>query len=120
MHNHNSGPKNTGTGQVTLLHLLLAIAFCQPAGVAIIQIHHFGGGIVRYLIVIPIALVLGLLIASFDWKLGTALWLRCQRYSNKTQNKVAIALFCLEMLWIVLGTILGFQLATFVGARLPR
>ena len=120
MHNHNAILKNTGTGQVTLLHLLLAIAFCQPAGVAIIQIHHSVGGIVRYLIVIPIALVLGLLIASFDWKLGKALWLQCQRYSDKTQDKVATAMFFLELLWIVLGTVLGFQLATFVAARPPR
>lgn len=120
MHNHNAVSQNKGTGQVSVGHLLLAVAFCQPAGVAILQIHHSGGGIVRYLIVIPIALVLGLLIASCDWKLGNALWLRCQRYSDKTQNKVATALLCLELLWIVLGTILGLKLATFVAARLPR
>lgn len=120
MHNHNGVSKNTGTGLVTLGHLLLAIAFCQPVGVAVIQIEHSGGGILRYLIVIPLALLLGLLIASLDWKLGKALWLRCQRYSDRAQNKVAMALFCMQLLWIVLGTILGFRLATFVAARLPR
>jgi hypothetical protein len=120
MHNHKAVPKNTGTGQVTLGHLLLAIAFFQPVGVAVIQIQHSGGGILRYLIVAPVALVLGFLIASLDWKLGKAVWLRCQQYSSRAQKRVAIALFCLQLLWIVLGTMLGFKLATFVAAHRAR
>lgn len=83
MHYPNAISKNTGTGQVTLGHLLLAIAFFQPVGIAVIQIQHYGGGILRYLIVVPVALVLGVLIASLDWKLGKAVWLRCQPYSNE-------------------------------------
>ena len=120
MPNQNAVSKNTGTGQVTLGHLLLAIAFFQPVGIAVIQIAHSGGGVLRYLIVAPVALVLGFLIASLDWKLGKAVWLRCQRCSNRTQNRVAIALFCLQLLWIVLGTILGFKLAAFVTAHVQR
>ena len=111
----NAASKNTGTGQVTLGHLLLAIAFCQPVGVAVIQMEKSGGGIIRYLIVVPVALVLGVLIASLDWKLGKAVWLRCQQYSNRAQKGVGKALFCLQLLWIILGTILGFKLATFVA-----
>lgn len=120
MHNHNAVSKNTGTGQVTLGHVLLAIAFCQPVGIALTRIYHSGGGIRRYLIVAPIGLVFGVLIASLDWKVGTAVWLGCQRYSNRARNTVAIALFCLQLLWIVLGMILGFKLATFVAAHVPR
>ena len=118
MRNHNSVSKDTGTGQLTVGHLLFAIAFCQPVGVAVIQTHHSGGGILSYSIVAPAGLVFGLLIASLDWKLGKALWLRCQQYSDRAQNRVAIALLCLQLLWIVLGTMLGFKLATFVAARL--
>jgi hypothetical protein len=58
------------------------------------------------------------LIASLDWKLGKAVWLRCQRYSNRAQNRAAMALFGLQQLWIVLGAISGFKLATFVAAHL--
>lgn len=119
MHNHNAVSKNTGTGQVTLGHLLLAIAFCQPVGVAVIQMEHSGGGILRYLIVVPVALMVGVLSASLDWKLGKAVWLRCQPYSNRAQKRVAISLFCLQLLRIILGTILGFKLATFVAAHVP-
>ena len=82
MPNQNAVSKNTGTGQVTLGHLLLAIAFSQPVGIAVIRIAHSGGGVLRHLIVAPVALVLGFLIAALDWKLGKAVWLRCQRYSN--------------------------------------
>src|SRR5579872_1234590 len=120
MHDPNAVSKNIGTGQVTLGHLLLAIAFCQPVGIAVIQIKHSGGGILRYLVIVPVALALGFLIASLDWKLGKATWLRCQAYSNRARKRVAIALFCLQLLWIVLGVISGFKLATFVAAHVPR
>jgi len=120
MRNHNTGSENTGTGQVTLGHLLLGIVFCMPVSMAVIEIKHSGGGIFRYLIVAPVALVLGVLIASLDWKLGKAVWLRCQRCSNRAQNRAAMALFGLQLLWIVLGAISGFKLATFVAAHLAR
>lgn len=112
--------ENTGTGQVTLGHLLLGIAFCMPVSMGVTELKHSGGGILRYLIVAPSALVIGALIVSFDWKLGKAVWLRCQRYSNKAQNRAAMGLFGLQLLWIVLGAISGFKLATFVAAHLPR
>lgn len=119
MPNNNAASKNTGTGQVTLGHLLWAIAFFQPVSVAVIQIAHSGGGIRRYLIVMPVGLLLGVLITWLDWKFGKAVWLRCRQYSKRAQNRVAISLFCLQLLWIVLGTILGFKLATLVAAHLP-
>ena len=59
MRDPNAVSTNTGTGQVTLGHLLLAIAFCQPVGVAVIQIKHSGGGILGCLVVVPVALALG-------------------------------------------------------------
>lgn len=69
-----------------------------------------GGGTLRHLVAVPSALVLGALIVSLDWRLGKALWLRCQRYSKQAQNAVAIALFAVELLWIVVGSISGFKL----------
>jgi hypothetical protein len=64
MRNHNAVSENTRTGQVTLGHLLLGLAFCMPVSMAVTEIKHSGGGISRYLIVAPVALVLGVLIAE--------------------------------------------------------
>jgi hypothetical protein len=64
--------------------------------------------------------VLGALIVSLDWRLRKALWVRCQRYSKQAQNAVAIALFAVELLWIVVGSISGFKLAAFVAEHVAR
>jgi hypothetical protein len=120
MRNHNAVSENTGTGQVTLGHLLLGIAFCMPVSMAVAEIKHSGGGIFRYLIVTPLALVVGVLIVSLDWKLGRAVWLRYQQYSTRAQNRAAMALFTLQLLWIVLGAISGFKLATLVAEHLAQ
>jgi hypothetical protein len=79
-----------------------------------------GGGTLRYLVAVPSALVLGALIVSLDWRLGKALWLRCQRYSKQAQNAVAIALFAVELLWIVVGSISGFKLLAFGEEHVAR
>ncbi len=102
------------SGQVTLMHLLDLIAFCMPISMATGGLQHSGGGVVRYLIAIPAALVLGALIVSLNWKLGKAMWLRSQSYSKRMQNAVAMGLFGQQMLWIVLGAVAGFGLAAFV------
>jgi hypothetical protein len=60
------------------------------------------------------------LIVSLDWRRGKALWLRFQRYSKQAQNAVAIALFAVELLWIVVGSISGFKLAAFVAEHVAR
>ena len=115
MPNERTGLRNSESGQVTLMHLLLCIAFCMPIVEATTDLEHSGGGAVRYLIAVPSALVLGALIVCLDWKLVKAVLLRCQRYSKQSQNGVAIALFALQILWIVLGAIAGFKLAAFVA-----
>ena len=112
--------ENTGSGQVTLTHLLFGIAFCMPIGMALTELKHSGGGMLRYLVAAPSTLVLGALIVTLDWKLGRAIWVRCQRYSNKAQNTAAIALFELQLFWIVIGAISGFKLATLVIEHVPR
>jgi hypothetical protein len=110
-----AGSKNPESGQVTLMHLFLCIAFFMPVAAATTELKRSGGGRLRYLVAVPSALVLGALIVSLDWRLGKALWLRCQRYSKQAQNAVAIALFAVELLWIVVGSISGFDLAAFVA-----
>lgn len=112
--------KKPESGQVTIFHLLTSIAFCMPLGAVITELRHSGGGTLRYLVAVPVALALGVLIVSLDWKLGKALWLRCQRYSKQAQNAVAIALVAAQLLWIVVGDVSGFKLAALVVRHVPR
>jgi hypothetical protein len=112
--------KNPESGQVTMMHLLLCIAFFMPVVTAITELKHSGGGTLRYLVAAPSALVLGALIVSLDWKLGKVVWLRWQRYSKQAQNAVAIALLAGELLWIVVGVVSGVKLAAFVAEHVAR
>lgn len=116
----NAVSKNPEAGQVTLMHLLLGIAFCMPITTAISELKHSGGGVLRYLVAVPSALGLGAVIVSVDWKLGKAAWLRSQRYSTQAQNAVAIALFVGELLWIFVGCVSGFKLAALIAEHVPR
>jgi hypothetical protein len=101
--------ENPQSGQVTMMHLLLAIAFVMPITGAMAK--HFGSGALCYLIVLPASLAVGALIVWSQWKLGKALWSRCQRYSKKAPSAVALFLFALELLWIVVGVAAGSMLA---------
>jgi len=67
-------------------------------------------------IVLPASLALGALIVCLEWKLGKALWSRCQRRAPQVQNVVATFLFVLELLWIVVGVVSGFKLAAFAAS----
>jgi uncharacterized protein HemX len=113
-------PKNPECGQVTLMHLFLGIAFCMPITAATTELKHSGGGTLRYLVAVPLALALGAAIVWLHWKLGKTVWLRCQRYSKQAQNAVAMALFAVELLWIVVGGLSGFKLATIVAEYVQR
>jgi hypothetical protein len=81
---------------------------------------HSGGGTLCYLVAVPLALALGAAIVCLDWKFGKTVWLRCQRYSKQAQNAVAVALFVVELLWIVVGGISGVKLAAFVAEHVQR
>jgi len=102
------------------MHLLLGIAFCVPVGAAATVLAHSGGGTLRYAITVPSALALGALIVWLDWKLGKVLWLRCQGCSKQVQNVVAIGLFAAGLLWIAVGAVSGFKLATFVAKHVAQ
>jgi hypothetical protein len=77
-----AGSKNPESVQVTLMHLFLCITFFMPVAAATTELKRSSGGTLRYPVAVPSALLLGALIVSLDWKLGKALWLRCQRYSK--------------------------------------
>jgi hypothetical protein len=112
--------KNPGSGQVTLKHLLLGVAFVQPIAGATAMLKHFGVGILRYSIAVPAALALGVVIVWLDWKIGKTVWLRCHQCPKQAQNAVALALFAVDLLWIVVGGLSGFKLAALVAKHVPQ
>ena len=112
---HGGTSRNQQSGQVTLSHLLLAIAFVMPFSGALAELKHSGSGALRYVIVLPASFVVGALIVRLDWELGKALWSRSKQHSLKMQNAVAIFLFTLQLLWIVVGAASGFALATLAA-----
>ena len=112
--------KNPEPEQITLMDLFLGIAFCMPVVAATTELKLSIGGPLRFLVAVPSALVLGALIVWLNWKFGKTVWLRCQQYSKHAQNAVAIALFAVELLWIVVGGVSGFKLAAFVVEHVGR
>ena len=112
--------KNTETGQVTLLHLLWAIAFIMPTVAMTSELRHSAGGILQYLVGVPSSLAVGGLIVWLDWKLGRRLWLGSQRYSRSTQDVVAFGLFVLSLAWVIAGAVTGALLASIVATHVPR
>jgi hypothetical protein len=98
-----AGSKNPEAGQVTLMHLFLCIAFFMPVAAATTERKRSGGGTLRCLVPVPSALVLGAVIVSLDWRLGKALWLRCQRYSKQAQMQLP----SLYLRWNCSGLLLG-------------
>lgn len=91
------------TGQVTLSHLLLFVAFVTPPSEAKAELKCSGSGDMRYVTVLPASIAVGALIVWLDWKLGKALWSRYQRHSPKVQNAAIIFVFALQLLWIAAG-----------------
>jgi hypothetical protein len=108
------------TRKVGLADLLAMTGFIMPIFAAIAAVNRSGGGIVAYLLAVPPGIVLGVLIISFEWKLGKAIWLRFERYSRKVQNAVGFSLFVFQLLWIFLGLVCGSRVGVFVVNHLAR
>lgn len=60
------GSRSSESGQVTLMNLLLFLAFFMPVAAATTALKRSGGGTLRYLVAVPSALVLG----DFDRLVG--------------------------------------------------
>ena len=54
--------ENVQTGSMTFFHLLFLIVFISPLCVVVPAIQHAGGGVLRYVLAIPIAIGVGALI----------------------------------------------------------
>lgn len=101
-------------GGWTLVDLLIVVALFIPAVAVLEEVKAAGGGVLPYLVGLPLALVLGGLLVLIEWRLEWFLWRRSQKYGDRTQNIVAIGLLALCLAWIVLACICGDGLAHLV------
>jgi hypothetical protein len=108
------------TRQVGLMDLFALIAFFMPIYATIGMVKRSGGGPLRYLLALPLAVALGTLIVSIDWKLGRVIWLRSGSYSKTVKNGVGFCLFVLQLFWIFVGAMSGDRLATFLVNHVAR
>ncbi len=92
----------------------------MPIIAAIGTLKRFGGGILAYMLALPLAVALAALIVSVDGKLGKAIWLRSKNFSRGLKNAVGLALFVFQSVWIVAGLISGASLAKFLVNRFAR
>jgi hypothetical protein len=100
--------------QVGLADLFALIAFFMPVSAAVAELRSKGVGALGYVLAIPSALILGIVIVSVEWKLGRTIWLRFEKYSKKVQNFVGAALCVVQLFWIFVGTAGGFKLGALV------
>jgi hypothetical protein len=108
------------SGQVTLMHLLLSIAFFMPLIAACGEIQNTGGGITRYLLAVPLSIMIGVIIVVSDWNMGKMLWMKSQQLSRRIQNATALALLVLEVLWIFVGAVSGSKLGILVARYINK
>ena len=104
----------TQHGQVTLAHLLVAVALIMAPAVVVGEVKAAGGGVLRYSLGLTLGLLVGALIVLLEWHSGRFLWHRSQALHDRGQNIVAIGLFALQLVWIVIAILCGSQLAHLV------
>ncbi len=95
------------SGQVTVGHLLMMVVFVITVEAVIFPIRHAGGGLLRYVLGIPLGLAFGVLVVRMNWTIGKFLWTRSRSYSARMQNALAIVLLALDFVWMAVGAIGG-------------
>ena len=101
-------------GQVTITFLLSAIELIMPTAFAVQAVKAAGGGVPRYVAAAALGLLLGGLIVVVEWRSTRFLWRRSQTFSERARNIVAMGLVALQLVWIILAAITGYQLAQLV------
>ena len=112
--------KNPESGQVTILHLLLGIAFFMPVVAAVSALKRSSGGALRYTVAVPLTLAVGSLIVWLDWKIGKAAWMRSEHYSKFLQNVAALSIVAMDVAWIAVGGVSGSELAKLIAEHVAR
>jgi len=110
MSEQNTEQENVQTGGVTLFHLFFGIVFFSPVFAVVTEIKHAGGGVLRYVLAIPIAIVFGALVVWLNWICGRWSWTKTKHSSNRIQGIIATISFCLLLISIVIEDISVFKL----------
>jgi hypothetical protein len=90
------------------------MALFMPLVAVVAEVRAAGGGVLRYLFGLPLALVMGGLTVLLAWHSGRFFWQRSQRYCGGAQKIVVIGMFALQFFWIMLACICGSWLAHLV------
>ena len=103
------------TGGWTLLHILMGVAFFMPAVTVVNKLRDAGGTPLQYTLGVASALIAGCCIVLLEWYLGKFFWLRSQKqHTEAVQKIVAIGLTALQLVWIVIGYVVGLRLAGLI------
>ena len=104
--------------QITLMDLLVAVSFLMPVYAVFKEVDCAGGGALRYVLGIALALVLGVLIVRLSWMFGTFFSVR---YGKLAGNLLApLGLWALEIVWIIIGFVLGNGVALLLVKYVPQ
>jgi hypothetical protein len=112
--------QNPRMKQIGLMDLLAMVIFFIPIFGTMATVKRSGGGILRYLLALPLSIALGTLIVSIDWKFGRAIWRRSTNSSEKVKNAVGFVLFVFQLFWIFVGLVSGSRLGAFLVDHLGR
>ena len=93
----NPVPQHTQMRQVGLLDLFTMIAFIMPIYATIVEVKRAGGGILSYVVALPLTVAMGALIVWVDWMLGKAVWIRSKGHSEKVKKAVGFALLAFQL-----------------------
>jgi hydrogenase-4 membrane subunit HyfE len=111
--NRTDVAENTGPA-LTLGNLLMVTSFMITVMAVINPIKHAGGGVVRYMLSVPLALALGALIVWLNWKVQKYLFQRAKGATKRTENTI-VAIFLLSLpFFIALGGFAGGILASLL------
>ena len=109
-----------GNRALSIGHLLMAIAFFMPLTAAVSKAETLGGGPLSYLLVVPVSICIGILIVAASWVVGKFLWMKSESFSSRGRSAVAAGIFGLDVFWIVIALVSGYELASFIVAHVSR
>ena len=108
-----SAAENIGQA-LTLGNMLIVTSFTITVMAVILPLKDAGGGLLRYILGVPLALALGTLIVWLSWRFQKSLWLRSEGATKRKEYVIAVV-FLLSMLFFIgAGVFAGDMLASLL------
>jgi heme A synthase len=92
----------------------MAIIFEMPVAGVVLPVRHASGGAPRYILAVPLGLILGACFVLLDWHLGKYLWSQAQKHNQRAQSVIAIGLVFLQLCLIIAGAVTGERLGKLI------